>query len=174
MQPAQGVPEKFSRPAGCKVFTSNVRTSILPSFSSVITRRSPATALWITRAPRGSESVMSVGIADAANVIAKVRKLMLVSMAVTIIAVGSVFGFIGYRIFKGEGTTAKTADKLPPSSPIPTDMTLALPRGARILQSAVANDRLLITLEIDGKAEVRTFDIKTLQPTGRLNFSATP
>ena len=112
--------------------------------------------------------------ADAARVIAKVRKLMLVSMAVTMIAVGSVFGFIGYRIFKGEGTTAKTADKLPPSSPIPTDMTLSLPRGARILQSAVANDRLLITLEIDGKPEVRTFDIKTLQPTGRLNFSATP
>ena len=45
--------------------------------------------------------------------IAKVRRLMLVSMAVTMIAVGSVFGFIGYRIFKGEGTTAKTADKLP-------------------------------------------------------------
>ena len=112
--------------------------------------------------------------ADAARVIAKVRRLMLVSMAVTLIAVGSVFGFIGYRIFKGEGTTAKTADKLPPSSPIPTDMTLALPRGARILQSAVANDRLLITLEVDGKPEVRTFDIKTLQPTGRLNFSATP
>ena len=112
--------------------------------------------------------------ADAARVIAKVRRLMLVTMAVTLIAVGSVFGFIGYRIFKGEGTTAKTADKLPPSSPIPTDMTLALPRGARILQSAVANDRLLITLEIDGKPEVRTFDIKTLQPTGRLNFSATP
>jgi hypothetical protein len=95
-------------------------------------------------------------------------------MAVTLIAVGSVFGFIGYRIFKGEGTTAKTADKLPPSSPIPTDMTLSLPRGARILQSAVSSDRLLITLEIDGKPEVRTFDIKTLQPTGRLNFSATP
>ena len=112
--------------------------------------------------------------ADAARVIGKVRRLMLVSMAVTLIAVGSVFGFIGYRIFKGEGTTAKTADKLPPSSPIPTDMTLALPRGARILHSAVANDRLLITLEIDGKPEVRTFDIKTLQPTGRLNFSATP
>ena len=37
-------------------------------------------------------------------VIAKVRKLMLVSMAVTVIAVGSVFGFIGYRMFKGEGS----------------------------------------------------------------------
>jgi hypothetical protein len=111
---------------------------------------------------------------DAANVIAKVRRLMLVSMAVTVIAVGSVFGFVGYRIFKGEGATAKIADKLPPTSPIPTDVTLSLPRGARVIQSAVANDRLIMTLDIDGKIEVRTFDVKTLTPTGRLDFSATP
>ena len=58
--------------------------------------------------------------------------------------------------------------------PIPTDVTLSLPRGARVVQSAVANDRLVMTLEIDGKLEVRTFDVKTLQPVGRLNFSATP
>jgi hypothetical protein len=112
--------------------------------------------------------------ADAANVIAKVRKLMLVSMAVTLIAVGAVFSFIGYRIFKSEGTTAKTADKLPETSPIPADMTLSLPRGARVIQSAVAGDRLVITLETDGKIEVRTFDVNTLQPAGRLNFSGTP
>jgi hypothetical protein len=112
--------------------------------------------------------------ADAARVIAKVRKLMLVSMAVTLIAVGSVFGFIGYRIFKGEGSVEKKADKLPESSPIPNDITLSLPRNARIVQSAVTNDRLIMTLEIDGKIEVRTFDVKTLQPAGRLNFSATP
>jgi hypothetical protein len=112
--------------------------------------------------------------ADAASVIAKVRKLMLVSMAVTVIAVGSVFGFIGYRIFKGEGTTAKTADKLPEASAIPVDITLSLPRGARVIQSAVAADRLVITLDIDGKIEVRTFDVNTLQPSGRINFSGTP
>jgi len=110
----------------------------------------------------------------AAAVIARVRKLMLVSMAVTILAVGSVFTFIGYRIFKGEGTTAKTADKLPPASAIPTDITLSLPRGARVIQAAVAADRLVITLEADGKVEVRTFDVKTLQPAGRINFSGTP
>ena len=112
--------------------------------------------------------------ADAADVIAKVRKLMLVSMAVTLIAVGAVFGFIGYRIFKGEGTSAKTADKLPEVAAIPADMTLALPRGARVIQSGVAGDRLVITLETDGKIEVRTFDVNTLQPAGRLNFSGTP
>jgi hypothetical protein len=112
--------------------------------------------------------------ADAARVIARVRKLMLVSMAVTVLAVGSVFGFIGYRIFKGDGMVEKKADKLPESSAIPNDITLSVPRGARVVQSAVANDRLLITLEIDGKLEVRTFDVKTLQPTGRLDFTATP
>jgi hypothetical protein len=112
--------------------------------------------------------------ADAAGVIAKVRKLMLISMAVTVIAVGSVFGFIGYRVFKGEGTTAKTADKLPDASAIPTDITLSLPRGAKVIQSAVAADRLVITLDIDGKIEVRTFDVNTLQPAGRINFSGTP
>ena len=112
--------------------------------------------------------------AAAAAVIAKVRRLMLVSMAITVIAVGSVFGFIGYRIFKSEGTTAKTADKLPEASAIPVDMTLSLPRGARVIQSAVAGDRLVITLSVDGKIEVRTFDVTTLQPAGRLNFSGTP
>jgi hypothetical protein len=112
--------------------------------------------------------------AAAAGVIAKVRRLMLVSMAITVIAVGSVFGFVGYRMYKGDGAAAKTADKLPESSPIPTDVTLSLPRGARVVQSAVANDRLVMTLEIDGKLEVRTFDLKTLQPIGRLNFSAAP
>jgi hypothetical protein len=112
--------------------------------------------------------------AAAANVIAKVRRLMLVSMAVTVIAVGSVFGFVGYRIFKGEGMVEKKADKLPESSPIPNDVTLSLPRGAKVIQSAVANDRLIMTLEIDGRIEVRTFDVNTLQPAGRLNFSATP
>jgi hypothetical protein len=114
------------------------------------------------------------GDTDASGVIAKVRRLMLISMAVTVIAVGSVFGFIGYRIFKGEGSVEKRADKLPAPPAIPTEVTLSIPGGAKVIQSAVANDRLVLTLDIDGKIEVRTFDLKTLQPAGRLNFSATP
>jgi len=128
----------------------------------------------IVPAPLVPEAPAAHDDGAAAAVIARVRKLMLVSMAVTILAVGSVFSFIGYRIFKGEGTTAKTADKLPPASAIPTDITLSLPRGARVIQAAVAADRLVITLEADGKVEVRTFDVKTLQPAGRINFSGTP
>ena len=111
--------------------------------------------------------------ADTARLVAKVRRLMLISMAVTIIAVGSVFGFIGYRFFKGEGSVAKTADKVVPVA-TGTEMTINLPRGARVVQSAVAEDRLIITLDVDGRTEVRTFDLKTLAPAGRLTFSTTP
>ena len=144
--------------------------AVLPQHDGDVT--SPSDFIASTR-PARVEAV-AVPDADAAGVIAKVRRLMLVSMAITVIAVGSVFGLIGYRMYKGDGAAAKTADKLPESSPIPTDVTLTLPRGARVVQSAVANDRLVMTLEINGKLEVRTFDLKTLQPTGRLNFSAAP
>jgi hypothetical protein len=144
--------------------------AVLPQHDGDVT--SPSDFIASTR-PAPVEAA-SVPDAAAAGVIAKVRRLMLVSMAITVIAVGSVFGFIGYRMYKGDGVAAKTADKLPESAPIPTDVTLSLPRGARVVQSAVANDRLVMTLEIDGKLEVRTFDLKTLQPTGRLNFSAAP
>src|SRR6266700_4471933 len=144
--------------------------AVLPRHDGDVT--SPSDFIASTR-PMPVEAA-AVPDADAAGVIAKVRRLMVVSMAITVIAVGSVFGFIGYRMYKGDGAAAKTADKLPESSPIPTDVTLSLPRGARVVQSAVANDRLVMTLEIDGKLEVRTFDLKTLQPTGRLNFSAAP
>ena len=144
--------------------------AVLPQHDGDVT--SPSDFIASTR-PAPVEAA-SVPDAAAAGVIAKVRRLMLVSMAITVIAVGSVFGFIGYRMYKGDGAAAKTADKLPESTPIPTDVTLSLPRGARVVQSAVANDRLVMTLEIDGKLEVRTFDLKTLQPTGRLNFSAAP
>ena len=112
--------------------------------------------------------------ADAARLIARVRRMMILSLAVTFIAVGSVAGFIGYRVFKGEGSSAKTADKLP-DAPAPTsEMTISIPRGARILQSAVAEDRLIVTIDVGGRTEVRTYDLKTLQPAGRLTFSTTP
>jgi hypothetical protein len=128
----------------------------------------------VDAAPLAPEEPAAPLDADAERLVARVRRLMLVSMGITIVAVGSVFGLIGYRVMTSDGVTAKTADKLPPASAIPTDITLSLPRGARIIQSAVVSDRLVMTMEIDGKVEVRTFDVTTLQPAGRLNFSAAP
>src|SRR6266851_5409507 len=92
----------------------------------------------------------------AARVIAKVRRLMLVSTVLTALAVAAVLGIIGYRLFRSEGSQA------------PTQATLTLPPGAKIVQSAIADDRIVLTLQVGGALEIRTYDLKTLKPLGRL------
>ena len=110
---------------------------------------------------------------EAAKVVARVRRLMVISMLITVIGVGSVFGVIGYRIWKGQELSAKLLEK--PTEPAPPlDVTLTLPRGAKVLNAGVAEDRLIITLEVDGKVQLRTYDLKTLQPAARLGFVTTP
>ena len=112
---------------------------------------------------------------DAARTLGNIRRLMLVSSLCTMVAIGAVLAVVGYRLFRTE-----PAPPAPPPTPkpvlatIPNDMTLTLPRGARIVQTAVAGERLVITLEIDGATEIRTFDVRTLQPTGRLSFGIVP
>jgi hypothetical protein len=98
----------------------------------------------------------------AARVIAKVRGLMLISTVLTALAVAAVLGIIGYRLFRSEGSQA------------PTQATLTLPPGAKIVQSAIADDRIVLTLQVGGALEIRTYDLKTLKPLGRLNFSTVP
>lgn len=95
--------------------------------------------------------------------IAKARWLMLISAATTLVAIAAVVGVIGYRVFKAEG-----------SAPVPSDVTALLPKGARILATAVAEDRIAVTVESGGAIEIRTFDLKTLRPTGRLRFATEP
>jgi hypothetical protein len=120
----------------------------------------------------------------AARIVKRVRRLMLISSLTTVIGAGAVFVVIGYRIYKSADTPVVV---LPPPAPapppmpiapvapsIPTETTLALPKEARIIQTAVADDRLVITLAIDGAIEIRTFDLKTLQPLGRLSFTEVP
>jgi len=51
---------------------------------------------------------------------------------------------------------------------------LSLPRGAKVVQAGVAEDRIVITIEIDGTLEIRTFDAKTLRPAGRMSFTTVP
>ncbi len=98
----------------------------------------------------------------AARLVARVRRLMLISTSVTFIAVAAVLSVVGYRVFNAQGSMASQ------------EQTLVLPRGARIIRAGVANERLVLTLEIGGVTEVRTFDVRTLQPTGRLSFEAAP
>ena len=68
---------------------------------------------------------------------------------------------VGYRVFKAEGSAS-------------ADVTALLPKGARVISAAVAEDRIAVTLDVTGAIEIRTFDAKTLKPTGRLRFATEP
>ena len=52
--------------------------------------------------------------------------------------------------------------------------SLGLPKGARIVATAVVEERIVITLDIGGATEIRTFDLHTLRQTGRLRFATEP
>ena len=99
----------------------------------------------------------------AASIVAKVRWLMLISGATTLVAIAAVIGVVGYRIFKAEGSAAPAAE-----------VTAVLPKGARIVSTAAAEDRIAVTIEVGGAIEIRTFDARTLKPAGRLRFTTEP
>jgi hypothetical protein len=103
----------------------------------------------------------------AARVVARVRWLMLIAGATTFLALAAVLGVIGYRLFRAEGSAAGAADT-------PADVTARLPRGARIIATAAAGDRIAVTVDVGGAIEIRTFDARTLRPTGRLRFATEP
>jgi propanediol dehydratase large subunit len=98
----------------------------------------------------------------AARMIARVRWLMLISGITTMVAITAVIGVIGYRVFRSEGSVAAV------------DVTALLPKGARIVATAVAEDRIAVTLDVGGATEIRTFDLKSLKPMGRLRFATEP
>jgi hypothetical protein len=100
---------------------------------------------------------------EAAAAIAKVRRLMVIASATTFLALAAVFGVIGYRVFRS-GESA-----LPPAAGAAAS-SAALPAGAKVLSSAVGDGQIVLTVEVDGAVELRTFDLKTLKPLGRLRF----
>ncbi|HKO72255.1 MAG TPA: hypothetical protein VJV58_15115 [Bradyrhizobium sp.] len=99
---------------------------------------------------------------EQAALFARVRRMMLIAGLTTALAVAAVLIAIGYRLFRAEGST------------VTTDATVMLPKGARIVSTAVTGDRLVVTLEIGGLTEIRTFEAHTLRPTGRLKFVNEP
>ncbi len=109
-----------------------------------------------------TEFVVPEPTPEEAALFARVRRLMLIAGLTTALAVAAVLIAIGYRLFRTEG------------SAVASDTTATLPKGARILSTAVAGDRLVVTLDIGGLVEIRTFDARTLKPTGRLTFASEP
>ncbi len=88
--------------------------------------------------------------------------MMLIAGLTTAVAVAAVLIAIGYRLFRSEGRAASL------------DVTAVLPKGARIVSTAVAGERLLVTLDIGGATEILTFEAQTLRPAGKLKFAIEP
>jgi hypothetical protein len=96
------------------------------------------------------------------KIVAKVRWLMLVSGFATVLGIAVVIGVIGFRMARSGGNVA------------PAEVTALLPKGSKVIAIAVADERIAVTIEQGGTVEIRTFDLKTLRPTGRLRFAAEP
>jgi hypothetical protein len=99
---------------------------------------------------------------EQAALMARVRKMMLIAGVTTAVGIGAMLIAIGYRLFTLEGSAATT------------DITARMPRGAKITATAVAGDRLVVTLDVNGQTEIRTFDARTLKPAGSLRFTTEP
>jgi hypothetical protein len=99
---------------------------------------------------------------EQAALFARVRRMMLIAGLTTAVAVAAVLIAIGYRLFRSEGRAATT------------DVTAVLPKGARIVSTGTAGDRLLVTLDVGGATEIHAFDAQTLKPAGKLKFASEP
>jgi len=111
-----------------------------------------------------SETEFPDPTAEQAALFARVRRMMLIASVTTAVAISAVLVAVGYRLFKSEGSASGAV----------ADVTATLPKGARIASTAVAGDRLILTLDIGGTTEIRTFDAQTLKPAGRLKFVNEP
>jgi hypothetical protein len=109
-----------------------------------------------------TETVAPEPTQEQAALFAKVRRMMLIAGLTTTLAVAAVLIAIGYRLFRAEG------------SAVATDVTATLPKGARIVATGTAGDRLVVTLDVGGMTEIRTFDAHTLRPVGQLKFVSEP
>jgi hypothetical protein len=101
---------------------------------------------------------------EQAALMARVRRMMLIAGLTSALAVAVVLIAVGYRLYRGEGSPAAAN----------ADIIATLPKGARIVSTAVAGERLVLTLDIAGVTEIRTFDARTLKPAGKLKFVSEP
>jgi hypothetical protein len=119
---------------------------------------------WDQAGSHGDSAPVAEADGAAAGLAARVRLMMIISGLTTLIAIAAVIGVIGYRVFHAGGSGA-----VPVAEGIVT-----LPKGARVIATAVAGDRIVVTLDVGGVAEIRTFDVKTLTETGRIRFATEP
>jgi len=97
---------------------------------------------------------------EAARVVAKVRRLMMIATMTTFIAVAAVIAVIGYRVFKGEERVQ-----------VLQSVSATLPAGTKVLSSAIGEGRVVLTVEVNGAIELLSFDLTTLRPLGRVRLA---
>ena len=97
---------------------------------------------------------------EAARVVAKVRRLMMIATMTTFIAVAAVIAVIGYRVFKGEERVQ-----------VLQSVSATLPAGTKVLSSAIGEGRVVLTVEVNGAIELLSFDLHTLKPTARIRLA---
>ncbi len=100
---------------------------------------------------------------QAALLARRVRLMMVIAGLTTAIGMAAILITIGYKLYRGEGTSAPVSE-----------ITAMLPKGARITSTAVSGDRVVVTVETPAGLEIRTFDARTLKLTGRLRFATEP
>ena len=97
---------------------------------------------------------------EAAGVVTKVRRLMLVATLTTFLAVAAIIAVIGYRVFKGEERVQ-----------VLQSVSATLPAGTKVLSSAIGEGRVVLTVEVNGAIELLSFDLNTLKPVGRVRLA---
>jgi hypothetical protein len=109
-----------------------------------------------------TDTVVSEPTPEQAALFARVRRMMLIAGLTTALAIAAVLIAIGYRLFKAEGSVKEA------------EITAVLPKGARIVSTGATADRVVVTLDVGGATEIRTFDAHTLKAVGRLRFVNEP
>ncbi len=94
---------------------------------------------------------------DAASeaVVARVRRISVISFLIMILGVGSVLAVIVYRLMT-----------VPATGPL---MSGAVPGEGRVISAVAAGDRLTVTHERPEGALVVIYDLKTLKETHRVS-----
>jgi hypothetical protein len=100
---------------------------------------------------------------SAQAVVNKVRRMSTISGIATVLGISVVITMVGYRIYKSSE-----------SAPVSVDVVAMLPKGARVIATGVSGDRVVVTIDVNGVTEIRSFDARTLQPAGRLRFANEP
>jgi hypothetical protein len=104
-----------------------------------------------------------------AALVQRLRRLMLISSLIMLGGLLAVFGVIAYRLSTTTPTPTAAAE-----TDAPIEANIGLPKGARVLSTAIANGRATVTMDIGGRTEVRVYDLATQKQLGRVTFRTQP